>query len=186
LADPEQLRADLDRMIELERRSTRGDPVREQETWLDELTEVERKRARYQEMAADDLITFDELRSRLSELEETRTIAERELEALRSHKERIAELETDRDALLDSLADVAPDALAALTAEERHHVYRTLRLRVIVHQDNSLELSGTFGERPAMCQPRILRATPSARGAPGPDASSGTLVNLSDAASASA
>jgi DNA invertase Pin-like site-specific DNA recombinase len=94
--------------------------------------------------------------------------------------------ETDRDALLDSLADVAPDALASLTAEERHHVYRTLRLRVIVHQDNSLELSGTFAERPAMCQPRILRATPSARGAPGPDASSGTLVNLSDAASASA
>jgi hypothetical protein len=31
LADPEQLRADLDRMIELERSTVRGDPDREQE-----------------------------------------------------------------------------------------------------------------------------------------------------------
>jgi hypothetical protein len=82
LEDPEQLRADLDRMIELEQRSMRGDPDREQESWLDKLTELDRKRARYQEMAADDLITFDELRVRLTELDETRGIAERELKTL--------------------------------------------------------------------------------------------------------
>ena len=171
LKDPEQLRADLNRMIELERRSMRGNPDREQETWLDKLTEVDRKRARYQEMAADDLITFDELRARLTELDDTRSIAERELEALRARRERIADLETDRDALLDSLVNVAPDALASLAPEDRHHVYKTLKLRVVAYQDDSLELSGTFGESLAMCQSRTLRANLSGRAGSDPGAS---------------
>ena len=33
------------------------------------------KRARYQEMAVEDLITFDELRARLAELDDIRTLA---------------------------------------------------------------------------------------------------------------
>jgi site-specific DNA recombinase len=171
LKEPEQLRADLDRMIELERRGMRGDPGREQKQWLDKLAEVDRKRTRYQEMAADDLITFDELRARLTELDETRAIAERELEALRAHRERVAELETDRDALLDSLVGVAPDALASLAPEERHNVYKMLKLRVVAYQDDSLELSGTFGESLAMCQSRTLRANLSGRAGSDPGAS---------------
>jgi hypothetical protein len=59
---------------------------------------------------------------------------------------RVVELETDRDALLDSLVGVAPEALASLAPEERHHVYRTLRLRVDAYQDDSIELSGTLGK----------------------------------------
>jgi site-specific DNA recombinase len=133
LKDPERLRADLDKMIELERNGVCGNPEREQKTWLDKLEEVDRKRARYQEMATDNLITFDELRGRLAELDDARRIAEHELETLRNHEERIAELEADRDALLDSLADIAPDALGSLATEERHHVYKMLRLRVVVH-----------------------------------------------------
>jgi chromosome segregation ATPase len=164
LEDPEQLRADLDRMIELEQRSMRGDPDREQESWLDKLTELDRKRARYQEMAADDLITFDELRVRLTELDETRGIAERELKTLQAHKVRVAELEMDHDALLDSLVDVAPDAMASLTAEERYHVYKTLKLRVVAYQDDSVEVSGTFGESLDMCQSRTRRAGSAGRG----------------------
>jgi hypothetical protein len=119
LKDPEQLRADLDAMIELERNSTGSDPGKETKLWADKLAEVDRKRARYQEMAADDLITFDELRSRLSELNNTRAIAERELEALRNREGRIAELEKKRDSLLASLMSTAPEALDALNAEDR-------------------------------------------------------------------
>ena len=160
LKDPDQLRADLDTMIELERRSMRGDPNREQETWLNTLAEVDRKRARYQEMAADDLITFDELKSKLADLDDTRSVAERELEALRAHRERVVELETDRDALLDSLVGIAPDALDSLAPDERHHVYKTLKLRVVTHKDGSLDLSGTFEESPVMCQSGTLRPSP--------------------------
>lgn len=53
-------------------------------------------------MAAGDLITLDELRARLAELEETRGIAERELAAVRGQEERVRDMERDRDALIDS------------------------------------------------------------------------------------
>lgn len=69
LKNPERLRADLDRMVDLERSVRHGDPHKQAQLWADKLAEVERKRARYQEMAAADLITFDDLKNRLSELE---------------------------------------------------------------------------------------------------------------------
>ncbi len=126
LKDPERLRTDLDKMIELERNSMRGDPQREQKAWLDKLAEIDRKRTRYQEMAADGLISFNELRARLAELDDTRRIVERELGALRDYEERVAKLEVERDTLLDSLMNVAPDALDSLTVEERYRVYKIL------------------------------------------------------------
>ena len=117
---PEQLRADLDRMIELERGSMRRNPGKEVKLWADQLAEADRKRARYQEMAAGDLITFDELRARLAELDETRKIAERELALLRGHEEYVRSLERDRDALIDSLEAEASEALDSLTPKQRH------------------------------------------------------------------
>ncbi|MGH3146360.1 MAG: zinc ribbon domain-containing protein [Rubrobacter sp.] len=89
LKDPERLRAGLDHMIEQERHGARvyGDPATEAERWLEEISEAGRKRARYQEMAAEGLIDFDELRMRLSTLEDTRKTAEEELHALqRRHR----------------------------------------------------------------------------------------------------
>ena len=170
LKDPQQLRADLDRMIELERCSMRGDPDIEQKVWLNKVAEAHRKRARYQEMAAGDLITFDELRARLAELDDIRSLAERELRALRNHEELICKLEADRDTLLESLVDVAQDALNSLTGEERHHVYRMLKLRAIVGPGEVLAVSGAFGEEFAMCHSRTPRAALSGRAAPCPGA----------------
>ena len=102
-------------------------------------------------MAANDLITFDELRARLTELDHARSVAERELEALRNHRERIVGLATDRHTLLDSLVGVVPDALDSLTPEEHHHVYKLLRLRVTVNSDGTLEVTGAFGDSSALC-----------------------------------
>jgi Recombinase zinc beta ribbon domain len=144
LKQPEQLRADLDAMIKLERDALRGDPDREAKVWANNLAETERKRSGFQDMAAEGLITFDELRAKLATLEETRETARRELAALHKRWEEIEKLERDRDALLDSLEATAPDALEALTPEERHHVYKILRLRVLAHLDGSLEPSGTL------------------------------------------
>ena len=146
LEDPERLRADLNRMIELERAGAAGNADQEAKLWADKVAEADRQRARYQEMAAADLITFDELRARLAELEETRRTAERELRALRDREEHLSELERDRDALLDRLEDAAPEALDALTPKERHQVYKMLRLEVTANPDGSLEASGAFGD----------------------------------------
>jgi hypothetical protein len=40
--------------------------------WLERIVTADRQRTKYQEMAAEELITFKELRERLGELEETK------------------------------------------------------------------------------------------------------------------
>lgn len=151
MKDPEQLRADLEEMIKRERRSMRGDPEKEAETWLRKMSEVDRKRSGFQDLAAEGLIKLDELRAKLAELEETRQTAERELETLKHRQRHLEELERDKDAVLETYARMAPEALNALTPEERHQFYKMLRLRVSAYPDSSLEVSGAFGEGVDVC-----------------------------------
>ncbi len=133
MKDPEQLRDDLEQMIDLQREGMRGDPEREAKAWFEKLSKVERLRSAYQDQQAEGLITLDELRAKLSSLEEARTTAQRELEALRGRRERIEELERDKEAILEHYARIAPEALDSLAPEERHHLYRMLGLEVVVH-----------------------------------------------------
>jgi site-specific DNA recombinase len=147
LTAPEQLREDLERMIELEREEAR-DPEREANVLLDQLTKVERKRSAYQDQQAEGLITIEELRAKLASLQEARESLRRDLEALNCRREKIAQLERDKDALLEHYASIAPVALESLTSEERHHTYRILRLRAYVFPDGGLEVSGAFSDGP--------------------------------------
>jgi site-specific DNA recombinase len=142
LKDPERLRAGLDYMIEQERCGVHGDPATEIERWLEEISEVGRKRTRYQVIAAEGLIDFEELRAQLAALEDTRQTAERELQALRHRTEHLAQLERDRDSLLEHYAGLLPEAIDALEPDERQHVYRMIRLEAHVAPDGSLEISG--------------------------------------------
>jgi site-specific DNA recombinase len=61
LTDPEQLRSDLEEMIEQQRRGMYGDPNREAKAWLQKIAEADRMRSNYQEMAARSLISFEDL-----------------------------------------------------------------------------------------------------------------------------
>jgi len=152
LQDPETLREDLDRMIDLEREALRGDPEREAKAWLDKLSEADRQRARAQDMVIEGLLDYDGLRAKLAGLDETRKMAERELETLKDKRERIAELEQDRDAMLLHLESTAPDALDALTPEEKQEFYRILRLRVVAGKDGVPEVSFASGEGLGVCE----------------------------------
>jgi hypothetical protein len=145
LKRPELLRAGLEKLIEDERKATRGNPTREAEVWAKKLSEAERKRSAYQDQQAEGLITLDELRTKLAALEETREVARRELAALKEHRERIEDLERDADALLEHYASMVPEALDNLTPEERHRVYKMLRLHVIMYSDGLVEIGGAFG-----------------------------------------
>ena len=80
----------------------------------------------------------------LDRLEETRAVAEQELESLRRKKERVARLDQDKEALLESYAKMAPEALEALSTEERHRLYSMLRLRVVANPDRSYEVAGAL------------------------------------------
>jgi chromosome segregation ATPase len=129
-------------MIEAEKASAHGDPEAATTFWLDKLAEANRKRARYQEMAAEDLISFDELRARIAELEVTRITAERELMALRNRQEQIQQLEQDKETLLEDYESLLPDALDGLDAPERHRVYKMLRVEAAIATDGTFEVSG--------------------------------------------
>jgi site-specific DNA recombinase len=144
LKDPQRLRAGLDYMIEEERRgaSLAANPATEMARWLEELSEARRKRARYQDMAAEGLIDFEELRTRLADLEDKRKTAEQELRALRRRTEHLAQLERDRDSLLKNYAGLMPEAIDALGSQERYRVYRMIGMEAHLAADGSFELSG--------------------------------------------
>jgi uncharacterized coiled-coil protein SlyX len=91
-------------------------------------------------------MTDAELDEALAELEETRATVERELAALQNRQETIARLEQDREALLEHYAAIAPEALDSLAPEERHQLYKMLRLEVVVRLDANLEVKGAFEE----------------------------------------
>jgi hypothetical protein len=56
--------------------------------------------------------------------------------------ERLAQLERDRDTLLESYAGAMPEAIDALGPEERHQVYRMIGMEVHLAPDGSFDLSG--------------------------------------------
>jgi hypothetical protein len=73
-------------------------------------------------------------------------MAEEELATIGGRKENLEELERDRDALLESYAEMTPGALDALTPEERRQVYGMLRLRIEVAADGTMEAQGILSE----------------------------------------
>jgi site-specific DNA recombinase len=156
LEEPERLRADLDRAIELERGSSSArDPDREAKAWAQRITEADTKRARFQHAYAEEAISLKDLRERLAELDEEKTTAERELAALRDRADRVRDLERDRDAVLEGLMGDASEALDSMTPEQRHRFYKMLRIKVHIDAEDALEITGVFPEPirsgPAFC-----------------------------------
>jgi chromosome segregation ATPase len=150
--DQRRLRADLERMIELEHEGLRGDPDREAKAWLEKLAEIDHKRSSFQDMAAEGLITFDELRAKLADLYETRATARHELEGLERRREHLESLERVKETLLETYAALAPEALNSLTSEQRHHLYKILKLRVKINLDGSLEVGGMLMDHALVSQ----------------------------------
>ena len=146
LEEPERLRADLTRKIELEKSSARGEPEQEIKMWAEKLQEADSKRVRFQHAYAEGIFGLEDLKARLAELDDDRATAEREIAALEGRMERVRSLEEDRDAVLADHEAMAPKVLDCLDSEERHRFYKMLRLRVRIWPDRSLEITGAFPE----------------------------------------
>ena len=69
----------------------------------------------------------------------------RELAAVKERRERIEDLERDADALLEHYASMVPEALDNLTPEERHRVYKMMRINALMYADGLVEITGAFG-----------------------------------------
>jgi site-specific DNA recombinase len=144
LRSPDPLRKGIERMIEEEKSALRDDPEKEVKTLLSKLTKLNRKRSGFQDMAAEGLITFDELREQLTVLEEAREAVKGELEAAGKRRERVEQFEGDKEALLKHYSLMAHEALDTATSEDRRRVYEMLRLRVVPHPDGTIEAKGEY------------------------------------------
>ncbi len=87
-------------------------------------------RRAYQDQQAAGLMSLEELRSRLEELDASSREAEAGMVALRRSKDRAEESRRNKEAALASLSEIVPDELDGLTGEERNTVYRMLQLQV--------------------------------------------------------
>jgi hypothetical protein len=146
LRDPDRIGAGLDRLIEKERANVGHDPDRDTEFWSKKFTEVEIERRGYHRLAVKGHMTDEERAAALSELDETRETAEHELEAAQARSEALQHLEHDRDALMESYVGMVSETLEDLTPEERHQIYKLLRLSVHFRPDWPLEITGVFTE----------------------------------------
>src|SRR5215211_437140 len=144
LSDPERLRAGLDAMIDEQRGALRGDREREAKVWFERLAALDRKRGGYLDLAAEGIMDRDELRAKLAELQEDRETAEREIAAIEGRRERLEQMERDRETVMEHYAGTVPESLDDLSPEERHQIYKMLRLEVLAYPDKSLEVSGAI------------------------------------------
>src|ERR687890_140192 len=146
LRDPERIRAGLDRLIEEERTEAGRDPERDAGFWSKKITEAEVERRGYHRLAVKGHMTDEELATALAELDEIRETAEHELEAAWARGEALERLERDRDALIGSYAGMVSETLETLASEERHRIYKLLRLGVRFRPDWPLEITGIFAQ----------------------------------------
>jgi hypothetical protein len=65
---------------------------------------------------------------------------------VRARGEALKRLEHDRDALMESYAGMVGEILEDLAPEERHHIYKLLRLGVRFRPDWPLEITGVFAQ----------------------------------------
>src|SRR5215218_956771 len=142
LKRPEKLRAGLEEMIRQEEKSLRNNPKKQAEIWRTRILEANEKRKRYQEMAAEGLIDFGELREKLFELDEQKTLAEREIDVLQEKEQRLDQMRRDKEDLLNELVAMTPRLIDELPSEEKLRVYEMLGLRVTSGKDGTLEITG--------------------------------------------
>jgi hypothetical protein len=78
----------------------------------------------------------------MGEVEAACRLARTELADAKARSERLRVLETDAEAVVALYSKMVPESLDTITPEERHRLYRILRLGVEVNLDGSLKVRG--------------------------------------------
>jgi len=99
-------------------------------------------------MAAEELISFEELRERLAGLEETKKTAQGELESISLRRQRLEELERNADDFVRQYAAIMPEVLDTISPEERHQIYKTLKMKVLVSTEGTVTVELICGHAP--------------------------------------
>jgi hypothetical protein len=198
LRNPETMRQQVEQEIQSEI-ATLHNPERKIKAWMARLTEADRMRVAYQRQQAEGLMSLEELRAHLNELDKRRAEAESELTTLRDSRRRIEELRAYPGLIEEYLRElpylvhgrdkvvrdythteeheererkvreegrlpiftVSPEMFRERTPKEMEElrrkqelerseryrgVYTTLGLKIIAHEDGTLELTWKAGE----------------------------------------
>ncbi len=152
LKNPQKIRAGLEALINRELAAGSRDPSENVRVWENKLAECTRSRRAYQDQQAAGLMSLEELREKLQDIEETRKLARAELEVLNGRRKRVKDLERDREVLLERMSAIVPDALDNLPPHRRNELYRLLQLEVKPVEDG-YAVSG------ALCIPEPSRSS---------------------------
>ncbi len=145
LKEPERLEVGLKKMIRRKENEFSGrDPSEEVKKWLERISALDNKRKRYQEMAAENLIDFAELKEHLQELEEEKSTAQREIDSLLQRGQQLEEMRHNKDALLESLKKVTPRHIDRLSQKDRRRIYQLVGLRATTREAGTVEVEGDF------------------------------------------
>jgi hypothetical protein len=140
ISNPDKLRAQLD--VAKANEATRN-PDKDVASWGRIVEDCDKKRAKYQEMYAADLMTMDELSGNLRELDETRSKAEAHLAEARAGQSRVEELRATKRAMLEAYGrGIYHDGIRYFNPEMRGEIYDALQLVVTVAADGSARIRG--------------------------------------------
>jgi tetratricopeptide (TPR) repeat protein len=108
--------------------------------------EADHQRARAQDLAIEGLLSADELCTKLVVLDKIRETAKGKLEAVRRRREKMEELERDRDVLSKSYAGMMPRSFDAFDPEDRRWAYNCIRLNVFADAEGALSATWAFSK----------------------------------------
>ncbi|CAA9283851.1 MAG: hypothetical protein AVDCRST_MAG93-3383 [uncultured Chloroflexia bacterium] len=142
LQDPERVRRQLDEAIAAETANIRN-PHAESITWIKTIQDCDKRRAhildRYLELADETLMSKDELRQRVSVVDQEKATAERHLNEARDGESRVEELRATKRTILSAYANgIIHDGIRYFDGPMRHGIYDALGLRVAVETDGTL------------------------------------------------
>jgi hypothetical protein len=145
---PEIMLEQIEREIE-SREQAASSAARDAAMYQEQLRRIEQKRSGFQDMAAEGLITFAELRSKLDALQREGERSQEALEAL-TEPERVAKELSEIPARVEDYIAELPQLIhedPERRSEYLKDIYRKLSLSVIAHKDDTLTISGAFGNR---------------------------------------
>ena len=90
-------------------------------------------------------------------MEEIRPVALKELEALRSRRQRMEPLDHNAHPLLELYAGMVSEILDNLTSKEHRSIYKMLQPRVMVSADGPLEITDVSGRPLEACPLRSVK-----------------------------
>jgi len=140
LQDSDRVMADLDAAIKRETAHITNTHM-EVTTWLKIIEDCHRKRSGYQDLAADGLMTREELAEKLRVLDKNKADAQRQVENARDGQAHIEELKETKKAMLSAYASgILYDGVEHFSPEMRHEIYAALGLKVTVNSDGTMNL----------------------------------------------